>query len=265
MPMDRDRKTEKPPGVEEILFDLLKGEDKVTVEELRQQRMRPDRMSRKRARLYRDAVGTAQRVRASLNATIDDVFERWSRPSHVRLMAGEMSAQEMRSVQAVLQAVAADVGRAVKDKTFITPELGAFVPSKELIAAFQAGSEIGKTPFGWHFGLGEDMWDIVHSAITSTANHLRHDKEVIVHLCENGVIALEPLATDIADWLFLGEDGRFMALLTKELVRFVETGGAIGSTWGSVVVIDGSLALKLNPEVPIRLPRSRNRTVDIDV
>ena len=34
----------------------------------------------------------------------------WQRPSHVRLYAGEMSAQEMRSVQAVLGAISRAIG-----------------------------------------------------------------------------------------------------------------------------------------------------------
>ena len=39
------------------------------------------------------------------------VVEQWLKPAHVRLHAGEMSAQEMRSVLAVVSAIAAGVQR----------------------------------------------------------------------------------------------------------------------------------------------------------
>jgi hypothetical protein len=39
------------------------------------------------------------------------VLDRWLDPDHIRLHAGEVSAQEMRTVLAVLRAVRADLGR----------------------------------------------------------------------------------------------------------------------------------------------------------
>lgn len=39
------------------------------------------------------------------------VLDRWLDPDHIRLHAGEMTTQEMRSVLAVLRAVRADVAR----------------------------------------------------------------------------------------------------------------------------------------------------------
>jgi hypothetical protein len=40
-----------------------------------------------------------------------NVVDKWLDPDHIRLHAGEMSAQEMRSVLAVLRGVREDLGR----------------------------------------------------------------------------------------------------------------------------------------------------------
>lgn len=40
---------------------------------------------------------------------VRDVLRRWQRADYIRLHAGDMTAQEMRSVQAVLRAVALEV------------------------------------------------------------------------------------------------------------------------------------------------------------
>jgi hypothetical protein len=40
---------------------------------------------------------------------ISRILNKWMKPDHVRLMAGEMSAQEMRSVQAVVAAILTEV------------------------------------------------------------------------------------------------------------------------------------------------------------
>jgi hypothetical protein len=42
------------------------------------------------------------------------VIDTWLDPDHIRLHAGEMTAQEMRSVLAVLRGVRADIGRGIK-------------------------------------------------------------------------------------------------------------------------------------------------------
>ena len=42
-------------------------------------------------------------------ATIIRTIRKWQKPAHVRLMAGEMTAQEMRSVQAVLSAILREI------------------------------------------------------------------------------------------------------------------------------------------------------------
>jgi hypothetical protein len=39
------------------------------------------------------------------------IIDKWQDPDHIRLHAGEMTAQEMRSVLAVLRAVRADIAR----------------------------------------------------------------------------------------------------------------------------------------------------------
>lgn len=46
-----------------------------------------------------------------LQAVIEPTFDKWSNPSELRLRGGEMTAQEVRTVQAVLNAVKADLKR----------------------------------------------------------------------------------------------------------------------------------------------------------
>jgi hypothetical protein len=59
---------------------------------------------------YRDdAIGIIALADAETTARLSAIFDRWSRQAHVRLHAGEMTAQEMRSVQAVLGAVRREV------------------------------------------------------------------------------------------------------------------------------------------------------------
>jgi hypothetical protein len=46
-----------------------------------------------------------------LDSIVLPVLDKWSKPDYIRLHAGEMTSQEMRSVQAVLKAIRAELAR----------------------------------------------------------------------------------------------------------------------------------------------------------
>lgn len=44
---------------------------------------------------------------------VEQILNKWTRPDHIRLHAGEMTVQELRTVVAVVKAIAVEIGRSV--------------------------------------------------------------------------------------------------------------------------------------------------------
>lgn len=49
------------------------------------------------------------------------LFDKWQDPDHIRLHAGELSAQEMRTVLAVLRAIRWEINALDRENSFIIP------------------------------------------------------------------------------------------------------------------------------------------------
>lgn len=62
--------------------------------------------------------------------TVSEIFEIWQRPSHIMLHAGEMTAEELRCVRAVVKAVQAEVTAALSEQVVVPKE-----PTEEMLIA----------------------------------------------------------------------------------------------------------------------------------
>lgn len=81
-------------------------------------------------------VSIAQQQDASANLTALSIIEQWSKPSFMKLRAGEMTAGEQRTVQAVLAGVSA----AIKDATSAAPGT-----DRTVLAVREAGASLART------------------------------------------------------------------------------------------------------------------------
>lgn len=140
-----------------------------------------------------------------------------------------------------------------------------FVPSVDLRRAY--GRAIGGVFRLFVLPPGDALWYDAHSALVSEARFQRSGEPVVIEIAPVGAGFLPVVEEMLLSRLEIRRERSqaFLKMLASDLVVYLNGGGRIEGSWGSVGVADGGLVYRLTAKEPVIYERSNKRTLELDI
>lgn len=255
--------------IEEIIFDLIKPTHvDVTLDQLRKSGKEDTGMTSELKEIHDRVAKAGEGIRNAVATQVSKVFDRWSRPQEIRLRAGEMSAQEMRSVLACFGGVRASLNAELASFKPVASASEEFQPSLELYWAYEHALGFPSLRLGGRKERFARLWDDVSGVIIAEARFMRQsDREVVAYLSGVTGFCIPEIERKIVDQLFLDPElpDEFFGRLISELTAFINEGGKFSGSWGHVEVRSGRLVLVLPQASRTQYEISNSQVLKIDL